>query len=320
MISRMDRSTVVGQRRVTGLSVEVIADLVAELGPVWQDRQQARLTARTRRRAVGAGARYRLVFVDRLLATLVCLRYGVTHDVIAAWFGVDRSTITRAVNEIRPLLAERGCRIEAGLRLRTLADVVAYLDHMRATALMDATEIRVRRPTARRAGRQQFISGKSRTNAVKALVITDAQGRLLFCGATVRGSTADITQARQVGLTDWLAHTTGIQILTDAGYQGLGTQTRGQVITPTLRHHKKALERMPGIAELRQTQRREHARRRVRVEHGIAHLKNWRSLARHLGRRDNIDPTIRAVAGLLSDHQHTDRRRPIAALTAGPAK
>ncbi len=73
----------VAQRRVTGLSVEVIANLVAELGPVWHDRQQARLTARTRQRAVGAGARYKLVFVDRLLATLVCLRHGVTHDVLA---------------------------------------------------------------------------------------------------------------------------------------------------------------------------------------------------------------------------------------------
>nr|AGS49562.1 mobile element protein [uncultured bacterium esnapd9] len=318
----MDRCTVVAQRRVTGLSVEVIADLVAELGPVWHDRQQARLTTRTRHRAVGAGARYKLVFVDRLLATLVCLRHGVTHDVLAAWFGVDRSTITRAITEIRPLLAERGCRIQPDLRLRTLADVVAYLDQVRTAALMDATEIRVRRPTVKRAGRQRFVSGKSRTNAVKALVITDVQGRLLFCGATVAGSTADITQARQAGLTDWLSHTAAVCILADAGYQGLGAQTGGQVITPTLRHHKKALERMAGIAALRAAQRREHARRRVRVEHGIAHLKNWRSLTRHLGRRETLHDTIRAVAGLLSDHQHTDRGKPIApiaALSAGPA-
>ena len=35
----------------------------------------------------------------------------------------------------------------------------------------------------------------------------------------MRGSTADITQARQAGLTDWLAHTGGVQILADTGYQ-----------------------------------------------------------------------------------------------------
>jgi hypothetical protein len=54
------------------------------------------------------------VFTDRLPATLVHLRHGVTHDVLACWSGVSRSTITRAVGEVRPLLAERGCTSAAG--------------------------------------------------------------------------------------------------------------------------------------------------------------------------------------------------------------
>src|SRR5689334_13150968 len=33
-------------------------------------------------------------------------------------------------------------------------------------------------------------------------------------------------------------------------------QTLGQVVTPTLKHQKKQLERMPGIAELRDQQRK----------------------------------------------------------------
>jgi len=51
----------------------------------------------------------------------------------------------------------------------------------------------------------------------------------------------------------------------------------------------------------------------------VAHLNNWRTLVRHLGRRNTLDSTIRAIAGLLSDHQYTERRKPVAALTAGPA-
>ena len=74
-------------RRVTGLSTQVIADLVAEIGPLWQERHQARLVSRPRRRAVRAGAKHKLVFVDRLPATLVHLRHGTTHDVPACWFG-----------------------------------------------------------------------------------------------------------------------------------------------------------------------------------------------------------------------------------------
>lgn len=75
-----------------------------------------------------AGARPRLVFVDRLIATLIHLRHDLPHSVLALLFGVDRSTITRATGEIRRLLAERGCAVpdRPGLRLRTLADVFAY--------------------------------------------------------------------------------------------------------------------------------------------------------------------------------------------------
>ncbi|MGW8955912.1 helix-turn-helix domain-containing protein [Streptomyces sp. NPDC055709] len=48
-----------------------------------------------------------MVFVNRLLATLVYVRHGATHDLPACWFGVDRSIIARAINAVRPLLAER---------------------------------------------------------------------------------------------------------------------------------------------------------------------------------------------------------------------
>ena len=76
------------------------------------------------------------MFIDRLLATLVHLRHGGPHDVLACWFGVSRSTITRASGELRPLLAERGCTVEGGLRLRTLADVVAHLGATRQLGLL----------------------------------------------------------------------------------------------------------------------------------------------------------------------------------------
>jgi hypothetical protein len=215
------RAAAIADRRVTGLSREVLAELVAELGPRWQACRDARLADRPRRRAVGAGARHRLVFIDRLLATLVHLRHGVTHDVLACWLGVSRSTITRAVGEVRPLLAERGCTVEGGVRLHTLADVVAHLGASGQLGLLDATEVRVRRPAAGRAGRQRFVSGKARANTVKALVITDADGRLLFCGQTRPGSIHDLTQVRQAGLVELLALTAGVTLLADAGYQGL---------------------------------------------------------------------------------------------------
>ncbi|MFJ4428963.1 hypothetical protein [Streptomyces bobili] len=55
---------------------------------------------------------------------------------------------------------------------------------------------------------------------------------------------------------------------------------------------------------MHERERKAHSSRRIRVEHGIAHLKNWRALARHHGRRENMTDIVRAVAGPLS-HQQT---------------
>lgn len=175
----------------------MIYELVAEVGPLCHERHQAGLVSRRRKRTVGAGARHRLVFIDRLLATLVPPRCGTTHDVLACWFHMDRSTVTRAINEVRPLSAERGCTITSDIRLRTLAEVV---DHLGAR----------------------------------------------WCSPIRLASCADITHARQLGLVKPLTGRPVDEILADAGYQA-------------------------------------HSSRRIRVEHGIAHLKNRQSLARHIG-------------------------------------
>lgn len=295
------RAAIIRSQRITGLAPDVIAELVAEIGPLWHERHQAVLTARPRRRAVGAGAKYKLVFVDRLLATLVHLRHATTHDVLACWFGVDRSTITRAIGEVRPLLAERGCTVAPDIRLRTLAEVIDHLGASGQTGIIDGTEVRVRRPAAGRKDREKFISGKNKQNAVKSMVVTDAEGRLLFCSPAEPASCADITHARKLGLVELLADGPAVEILADAGYQGLGAQTGGRVVTPPHRKFKKNPSEW--YEEMHERQRKAHSSRRIRVEHGIGHLKNWRSLARHHGRREHMSDTIQAVAGLLSHQQ-----------------
>ncbi|MGA5194029.1 hypothetical protein [Streptomyces exfoliatus] len=87
----------------------------------------------------------------------------------------------------------------------------------------------------------------------------------------------------------------------DAGYQGLGAQTGGRVVTPP---HRKFKKNAPDwYEETRERHRKAYSSRRVRVEHGIAHLKNWRALARH----EHISDSVQAVAGLLSHQQTADR-------------
>ncbi|WP_280370157.1 transposase [Nocardia wallacei] len=88
----------------------------------------------------------------------------------------------------------------------------------------------------------------------------------------------------------------------------MGAQTGGAVITPP---HRKFRRNPPAWYEqLHREQCRAHFRLRIRVEHAIAHLKNWRSLSCHLPRRATFENTILAIAGLLSDFQHTIRPAP----------
>ncbi len=57
------------------------------------------------------------------------------------------------------------------------------------------------------------------------------------------------------------------------------------------------------MAAAHEAERRVHASQRIHVEHGISHLKNWRALSRHLGRREHLETMLRAVAGLVSSQE-----------------
>ena len=103
-----------------------LADLTVEPADPWTAAHQAALQQRRGhpgQRAAGAGPTNQLVFSHRVLVTLVILRFQLPHQVLAVLYGVDRATITRAIHEIRPLLAGRGFTVpgQPGLRLGSLA-------------------------------------------------------------------------------------------------------------------------------------------------------------------------------------------------------
>ncbi|WP_438289645.1 ISAzo13 family transposase [Streptomyces sp. HUAS TT7] len=117
---------------LTGMTVPQLDALVDELIPeLARRREQIRHERRggERRRARGAGAKDKLSDDDRILATVLCHRKIGTHDLLAQLFGVTGSTLTRAVQEVRPVLAEHGHTIPPSTaRFRTPTDVAAHLD------------------------------------------------------------------------------------------------------------------------------------------------------------------------------------------------
>lgn len=290
-------------RICTGIGRRKLGTLIEELAPAWLARQESRLRARRGRdrlRAEGAGPGHELPFADRVIATLVVLRFQLPHAAVAVFYGVHRSTITRAVGEIRPLLAARGFAVpgQSGLRLRTLADVFAYAATEGVRLRVDGTEVQVRRPAAGRPGRRAFVSGKKRQNTGKAAAVSDGEGRLLWLGAFRPGRMHDITALRTEGIENLLLQHPGVRAGVDAGYQGLARDFPAQVSAPP---KKPGKDGSPEDAVRWEQHRKAQSSRRICVEHAIAEPKQWRPLQRYLGRREHFEQTALAIAGLVSD-------------------
>ena len=199
--------TALSKRIFTGLQPRRLGKLVAELAGTWMASEESRLLERRgheRLRAPGAGPDHELVFADRVIVTLVTLRFQLPHAALAELYRVDRSTVTRAIREVRPLLAARGFAVPGGpgLQLRTLADVFAYASAQGVELRLDGTEVQVRRPRASKPGRRAFVSGKKKMNTKKATVVTDGEGRTLWAGAFRPGRMHDQTAVRTEGIAD----------------------------------------------------------------------------------------------------------------------
>ena len=128
--ARLDGSTL-RDPGLTGLTVPEMDTVLDDLIPALAG-QRGRLRHERRggerRRARGAGARDKLSDADRILATVLCLRKLGTHSLLAQLFGVTGGTLTRAIREVRPLLARSGPAIPPSTaRFRTPADVAAHL-------------------------------------------------------------------------------------------------------------------------------------------------------------------------------------------------
>jgi hypothetical protein len=287
----------------TGISRQHLVELTGELTTAWTAAHQAALERRRghqRRRAAGAGPKHRLTLPDRVLITLVVLRTQLPQQALAVLYGVDRASITRAIHEVRPLLAARGFAVpgQPEVRLRTLADVFAYAAANGVELRIDGTETQVRRPRAKRPGRRAFVSGKRKQNTIKTTAISDGPGRTLWAGAVRPGRMHDQTAVKTEGIEDLLRQHPAVTTRVDSGYRGLAKAFPDQVSAPPLPPAKDA---PPDTIAAYKQARTLQSSRRICVEHAIAEHKQWRPLQRYLGRREAYPETHLAIAGLVSD-------------------
>ncbi|MER7775800.1 transposase family protein [Streptomyces sp. NPDC096191] len=138
--------------------------------------------------------------------------------------------------------------------------------------LIDGTLIRTQRRTGQ-ANRRNY-SGKHRSHGLHFLALTDERGRLIWISAARTGSTNDITAARYDHI---LAHlrAAGLGALADLGFCGLDDDVRDPVVVTGFK-----ASRYRKLTTCEKDANRVLAAGRAPVEHGFAHLKNWRTLTK----------------------------------------
>ncbi|MEW2120664.1 transposase family protein [Streptomyces sp. NPDC005474] len=218
-----------------------------------------------RRHLKAIRSRWRILPPGKIaVIVLAVLRHDQRLADMAGGNNVSESTVRRWRDELITLLAAQAPRLDRALKKVTKrgGEVV----------LIDGTLI----PTQRRTGRadRRNYSGKHRHHGLHFLALTDENGRLVWISAARPGRTHDITAARHDHI---LAHlrAAGLGALADLGFRGLDNEVRDPVIVTGFtasRTHKLT----PGQKDAN----RVLAVGRAPVEHGFAHLKNWRTLTK----------------------------------------
>ncbi|MFD0357956.1 transposase family protein [Streptomyces sp. NPDC127110] len=173
---------------------------------------------------------------------------------------MSTSAVRRWRDELIGLLAAQAPRLD-----RALMKVAKQGGEV---VLIDGTLIRTQRRTGR-ADRRNY-SGKHRSHGLHFLVLTDEKGRLIWISAARPGRTHDNTADHHDHILTHL-RAAGLGALADLGFRGLDNDIRDPVIVTgyaASRTHKLT----PGQKDAN----RVLAVGRAPVEHGFAHIKNWR--------------------------------------------
>lgn len=240
-------------RRLSGLSVEKFDELLSQLEPLFAQAEVQRLSRTSRRRALGGGRHYDLPLADRLLMLLMYYRLYVTHATLSFLFDVDDSTVSRRIRQLEPLLAQFFRIPERKIEVST-----AEIEQL----LIDATEQPIQRPS-KKAERKRHYSGKKKRHTLKHQVVTDHTGKIQAVSRAYPGQVHD----KKVYDRERLQRPPDVPALGDSGYQGSDLHTphkkpRGGTLSPEQKAHN-----------------RQHARKRIVVEHSFGHMKIFGILA-----------------------------------------
>jgi hypothetical protein len=220
--------------------------------------------------AKGPGRTPILGLYRQVVLVLMLMRQNLTQTTAGDMFGISQATVSRTWRRLRPVLEQVTARHRPPVP-ETFA---------RRTVLVDGTDV----PTGNRAGQGHNYSGKRHRQGLNVQVAADLGGMLLAISEAVPGAWHDRRAIKEVGWEDLLETTTWIA---DPAYQGTSA------ITPAKR--KPGME----LSEDRAVNNAVISGLRSAVERAIAHLKNWKMLAKgYRGLSDELPGVIKTIGNL----------------------
>ena len=254
--------------RLTGVKSDIFLKMVKKLAPFWE---QKLLKKNRSGRPFGVGG-----IEDHLLVLLIIYRCHITQDFLACIFGVDKATICRSLKRIEPIAK----------RILGVKRIIKISEEEAEALLIDATEQTVERPKKRQ---KLYYSGKKKRHTIKAEIITTEKGRIVSVSKSSPGTVHDITMRRKGTPLPPQA-----KAYADSGYQGYQEEHKNLEIpykssknNPLTKDEKEYNHALSSF--------------RVRIEHTIGKIKNFKILSERYRYAKNTHSTKMAVvAGIVN--------------------
>lgn len=234
-------------QRLTGLTPLKFQELEGKLNVLFEKADRERKEWRKRERAVGAGNQYKLSVGQALFMLLLYYRTYTNHVFLGMLMGIDDSNVGRYFKRLEPLLAKIFKIPERKIDMS--AEEILEI-------IIDATE----QETERRTG--SGYSGKKKRQTVKTQVVVTKDGHIKSISKSVAGNVHD---KKLYDKTRIITERT-VKRKGDLGY--LGTICEVPI--------KK--QRDQDLTEQEKLYNRQFSRKRIVVEHVIAHLKKFKIL------------------------------------------
>lgn len=281
-------------KAMTGVSVKKIEEIVGIIAPYWEESEHKRLSRPNRKRAIGAGRKFKLSTLhDKLLVLFIYFRTYISMDFLGYLFELDRSNICRLIQYLQAAM-ERAAVLRGDMpkrdrsrrrKINNLKDFLEEYPEMKGL-IVDVTEQQTERPK-----RQQkaYYSGKKKRHTLKTQIIVNSEGEIIDTADSSPGKNHDKKIFDKSRFKKSIPKE--IDIMGDSGYQGVKDDFPNASIP-----HK----RNRGAPELCKEQKRKNrkiARKRVRIEGVIRKVKIFKILSdRYRGNRKKHGGIFRIIS------------------------